>query len=165
MTQADRPPRALSERRLRWLLNFYPPFLLQRIHIVEVARGFRRCRVCVRKSVLNRNLGGTIFGGSIYSAGDPIPALLYWQIFAHEGRRLEVWLKSARVRFVRPAVSDLTLDFELSDADIDDARAALDRDGRFLRTFRTAAIDRQGRCCAEIDTEVFLGRPRVPYVE
>ena len=58
----------------------------------------------------------------------------------------------------KPAATALTMDFALSDADVDDAVAALDRDGRFVRTFRTEALDQNGQVCALIKNEVYLRR-------
>ena len=153
-------PRVISERRGKLLLNLFPPFLFGRIRVVSIGAGFRSCRVSVRPSLLTRNLQGTMFGGTIFSAADPFHALLYWQVFAHRGLRVQVWLKSAHIEYRRPAASALTFDFVLSDADIREAEEALDRDGRFARVHRTEAIDEQGRICAVVDTEVYLRVPR-----
>jgi hypothetical protein len=105
-------------------------------------------------------LQGSIFGGTIFSAADPFHALLYWQIFAHRGLRVQAWLKRARIDYRRPASSDLTFAFELSEDDVEQAQTAIDRDGRFARVFKTEAIDCDGQVCAEIHTEVYLRRPR-----
>ena len=153
-------PRVLSERQGRWLLNLFPPLFFQRIRVVEFAQGYRSCRVRIRRSLLTRNLNGSLFGGTIFSAADPIYAVMYWQIFARLGERVQAWFKSASIRYVKPAASDLTLEFLLPDREVDQARAALDRDGRFARAYRTEAVDRDGEVCAVIDTEVYLRRPR-----
>lgn len=111
-------PRVLSESRLKWSLNFFPPWLVQGIRVVEVGPGFRRCRVRVRRSFLTGNLSGTTFGGTIFSAADPVHAVMYWQILAHRGLRVQAWLRSASIRHLRPAATALTLDFVLTDADV-----------------------------------------------
>ncbi len=153
-------PRVWSERKFKWVLNLYPPFFFNRIRVVELAPGCRACRVRVKKSLLTRNLQGTMFGGTIFSAADPFYPLLYWQAMAHEGRVVQAWLKTATIRYTKAAKTDLTLEFALSDADVRDALAALDESGRFSRTFTTQAVDRDGQVCAEIETEVYL---RVPW--
>ena len=138
------------------MLNLYPPLLAQRIRVVDIAPGFRSCRVRVAKSVLTRNLFGTTFGGTIFAAADPIHAILYWQVFARRGLAIQAWLKSARIEYRKPAASALTLAFVLSDADVVDAEEALEREGRFARTFRVEAIDREGQICAVVECEVVL---------
>lgn len=153
-------PRVWSARWFKLALNLYPPFLFGRTRVLSVDEGFRRCTVRVRPSLLTRNLQGTIFGGTIFSAADPFHALLYWQLFARRGVRVQAWLKSARIDYLRPAASDLALEFALSEEDVEAARSALDREGRFARTFRTEAIDLQGQVCSVIETEVYLRRPR-----
>jgi acyl-coenzyme A thioesterase PaaI-like protein len=160
-----RHPRVWSERRTKWVLNLYPPFFFNRIRVLEVAPGCRSARVRVKKSLLTRNLQGTTFGGTIFSAADPIHAILLWQVLAREGWTVQAWLRTARIHYTRAAASDLTLDFEISDADVHDAMVALNQKGRFSRTFKTEAFDRQGRVCAEVETEVYLRVPRTEQKE
>ncbi|UCF66560.1 MAG: YiiD C-terminal domain-containing protein, partial [Acidobacteriota bacterium] len=108
----------------------------------------------------NRNLNGTIFGGAIFSAGDPYHAVLYWQVLGRLGRPVQVWLRQASIRYYKPAASDLMLDYALSDEDIEQACTALDRDGRFVRRFVTDAVDAEGDICAKIETEVYVRQLR-----
>ena len=159
MNHRKKRPRVIGERQGRWLLNLYPPFLLNRIRVLEIRSGFRYCRVRVAKSLLTRNLNGSTFGGSIFSAADPFYPLMYWQVMARRGEAVRVWLKSASISYLRPANSSLTLEFSLSDKDLALALSALDREGRFVWTYRTEAVDRSGKSCAVIETEVYLRRP------
>lgn len=153
-------PRLLPEWQVRMLLNYYPPLFFQRVRTMEIGAGCRSCTVQVKRSLWNRNLQGTTFGGSIFAGADPFYAILYWQVFARRGERVRVWLKSAAIDYLKPARSTLTLRFALSDADVDDAVAALDREGRFARTFTVDAVDEDGITCAVVTTEVYLRRPR-----
>jgi acyl-coenzyme A thioesterase PaaI-like protein len=142
------------------MLNLYPPFLFNRIRVLEFGAEFTTCRVRVARSVLTRNLQGTIFGGTIFSAADPFYALMFWQIFARRGERVQAWLRSANIRYLRPAATALTLEFRLTDAQVREATEQMKRAGRFVRSFHTAAVNREGTVCAEIETEVYLRRPR-----
>jgi len=155
-----KPPRVLSERRGKWLLSLYPTLLFSRIRVTHVGPGFRSCRVRVARSLITRNLNGTTYGGTIFSAADPFYAVMYWQIFARRGIRIQTWLKSARIRYLKPAATALTLDFALSDEDVESAWRELEEKGRFTRTHATEAVDRRGRICAAIETEVHLRLPR-----
>lgn len=156
-----RPPglRVLSEWLARWMLRLYPPLLFQRVRVEEIGAGFRSCRVRVGRSLLNRNLNGTIFGGAIFCAADPIYALLYWQVFARRGVRLESWLKAASIRYRKPASTHVTLEFAIEDEDIEELAAQLGRTGRADRVHVTRAIDAHGDVCAEIETRVHLRYP------
>jgi acyl-coenzyme A thioesterase PaaI-like protein len=162
-------PRVLSETYGRLLLNLFPPFMFNRIRIVSVRDGFRSCSVRVRPSLLTRNLNGTIFGGTIFSAADPFYAVMFWQIFARQGMRVQTWLKSASIEYLRPAAGELTLEFALTDEDVDEAKATLERDGRYTRTFAVEALDPKGKICARMTNEVYLrvepgtGKPKSTF--
>jgi len=154
-------PRILTPRSFRWLLNLYPPLLLQRVRVVEVRDDFRFVRVRVARSRLTRNLHGTTFGGTIYSAADPFYALMFWQIFARRGEAVHVWMRSARIRFLRPVESALELRFSLSEDDIEEAAAGLADGERFVKAYSVDLVDRSERTCAVIESEVYLGRQLV----
>ena len=68
MNQPNAHP--ISPGQLKRRLNLYPPFLFNRIRVMEIAPEFRACTVRVKSSLLTRNLQGTLFGGTIYSAAD-----------------------------------------------------------------------------------------------
>ena len=152
-------PRVLSPWQLRWMLNLYPPLLFNAVRVVKLSPDFHHCRVRVARVPWTRNLQGTVFGGTIFSAADPFMAVLFWQIFAHRGQRVQAWLRRARVHYKKPAASALTLDFRLTVEEIDEAAAALGERGRFARFYSTEAIDRAGDVCCSVETEVYLKVP------
>lgn len=148
------------EWKVRWVLNLYPPFLFGGIRVDAVEDGMRYCRVRIRKSLVSRNLHGTTFGGTMYAAADPFFALMYWQQFARRGVRVDGWTRSATIRFLRPATSDLTMEFRLDDADVEDMARVLNDAGKGDRVHRVEAVDRDGRVCAIIETEAHVRLPR-----
>lgn len=152
-------PWILSERKGWWILNFFPPLLFNRIRVVRIAPGYRACTVRVARSLLTRNLHGTTFGGTIFSAADPYYAVMYWQVLARLGYRVQAWLQRAVIEYHRPAATALTLEFRLSDEDIAAAAAALDTQGRHRKRHVIEALDREGRLCATVETEVYLRLP------
>lgn len=155
----------LSEWQGKWLLSLYPTLLFSRIRITRVGPGFRTCTVRIARSLITRNLNGTTFGGTIFSAADPFFAVMYWQILARRGVRVQTWLKSARIEYLRPAATALTLEFALTDEDIARAVRQLEHEGRFVRSHSVEAIDRHGDTCAVIETEVYLRLPRADQKE
>jgi acyl-coenzyme A thioesterase PaaI-like protein len=165
MRATEGRPRVLSERQCKWLLNLFPPLLFNRIRVAELSRGFRYCRVEVGSSRLTRNLQGSTFGGTIFSAADPFHAVMYWQILAHRGERVQAWLRSASIAYLKPASSRLTLEFVLTDEDVERACAALESAGRYAHRHRAEAVDRSGQVCAVIEAEVYLRKPRVGQKE
>jgi acyl-coenzyme A thioesterase PaaI-like protein len=151
---SHRPSRRWSPRQLRWLLSAYPPLFFQRVRVLEIDPGYRRALVRVRRSILSRNLQGSTFGGTIYSAVDPFHALLLWQICAQEGMRVQAWMKQAVVDFIRPAESHLTIEFVLDDSTVERALQAVREIGRFAHVFQVEAKDEQGAVCAVVKTDI-----------
>lgn len=149
-------PQRWSPVALRRILSLYPPFLFGGIRVLDVAPDFSGARVRVRRSLLNRNLNGTVFGGTLYSAADPIYALLFWQLFAREGRGLRVWTKSAAVEFIAPVRGRVVLEFALPADLVERARAALDADGRFEESLRVEGHALDGTLCLTVETRVHL---------
>lgn len=148
----------MKASRARLLMSLYPPFLLNRIVVKRVSEDFLSVDVVVKKSFLNRNLQGSIFGGTIFSASDPFFALMYWQALKLKGIKCEAWLKSAEIKFKKPAKTDLRLEFRLKDSDIEEAQIALKEHGRFQRSHKLEILDKSGEVCAEVQGVAFLRR-------
>ncbi len=75
-----------------------------------------------------RNYVGTIFGGSLYAAADPILMLQLMQIL---GKEYIVWDKSASVRFRKPGNQKLRMKFLLNDELIDEVKNQVALNGSF----------------------------------
>ena len=101
-------PIVWSPRKLRWYLNGYPPLFWHRAKLLEVDPDMRWAKVRLKRSLWNRNLNGSAFGGAIYTAADPWFPILYWQALAREGIAVQGWLKAATVDYKKPARSHLT---------------------------------------------------------
>ena len=80
----------VSEKTLKWVMRFYPPFFFQRIWVQRFHPGFTGVDVKISKSLLNRNYNASIFGGTIFAAADPFYALLFDQLFRRRGDRKSV---------------------------------------------------------------------------
>ena len=89
----------MTPRRLKWLLNVYPPYWATGIRVMHVAPDWREARVELRLHWYNRNAVGTHFGGNLYLMADPWLMLLLIQLL---GPDYVVWDKSARIDFRRP---------------------------------------------------------------
>ena len=146
----------LSRRGLKWVLNLFPPLLFNRIAIRHISEDFMSMEVRVRHSWMNKNFHRTIFGGTIFSAIEPYFPTLYWHIFSRKGMPLEVWLKSAEIKYRRPATTDLKLLFKLTNEDIKNAIEGLKKNGKYEVWHSVEAIDKHGTVCAESKVLVYL---------
>ena len=151
-------PKLISARYGKFMLNCFPPLLFQRIRIEEFSDDFRYCRIRVKKSFLSRNLHGATFGGTIFSGADPAFGIMYWQVFAQKGERVQAWIKSARVRFQKPARSALLYEYKITDEDVAVMEAGLAERGTAVREHLLEARDEEGDVCASIHIETYLRR-------
>ena len=149
-----------KEWMMKLMLNAFPPLFFNRIRVKRISEGFREIDVRVGKSILNTNLQGAIFGGTIFSGADPYYAIMYWQIFLREGIKCEAWLKAAEIDYQKPARSSLTYQYRLSEEDVQEAVETVKKEGRFKKWHDLYAIDKWGDVCAHVRTLVYLRTPK-----
>ncbi len=146
----------LSTWTAKWMMRLYPPLFFNRIQVVKFDEDFSGCELKVKKSIWNRNMNGTIFGGTIFSAADPFYAILFWQIFARKGYKVQTWLKSAQIHYLKPADSSLKLIFKISQEEINEAEKSINSIGKYVATHSVEMKDTYGNICAIAHTEVYI---------
>ena len=88
-----------------------------------IAEDWSDVRLELPLSWRTRNYMGTIVGGSIYSAVDPIYMLMLIRRLAPD---FIVWDKAARIEFLKPGRETLHARFVINDAELAAIRTALD---------------------------------------
>lgn len=139
---------------MKWALNLYPPYLFSGVHIRYIAPDWTEVIVEVRKSLLNRNYVGTIFGGTMYAATDPIFMLMLVKILGIE--EYIIWDKGAEVEFKRPGKSHLKFHFLIKDKKIKEIRQNLAIQDKILPTFVVNGVDREGHICVTVKKTVYI---------
>ncbi|MDB5021430.1 MAG: hypothetical protein JWQ28_2557 [Pedobacter sp.] len=146
----------VSEKMLRWGLCLYPPFLFQRISIRKFHKDFFGVDVKIAKSLFNNNYNGSIFGGTIYCATDPVYALLFDQVLQRKGFKVRVWLKSASIQYLKPGRSNLYFTVLLTDEMLEEAIHALNTVGKFVKAYPIEILNKEGELCATVMNEVYV---------
>lgn len=144
-------------------MRFYPPLLINRIWVITISDDFTSASVKIAKSFLNTNFNRSIFGGTIYSAGDPFFALLVWGIFYKKNYKIKVWLKSASIQFLKPAHTDLLIEFKITPEQVSMAEEELLANGKYIQSFTFDVKDMNGIVCAQMNTEVYARNIGVNY--
>jgi thioesterase domain-containing protein len=142
--------------KAKWMMNLYPPLLVNRISVKRISSDYKQVEVRVKKSLLNRNLQKSIFGGTIFSAADPFHALMYWQIFRLKGIHCEAWLKRAEIQYLKPANSDLQLLFEITEEEIELAYSQLQEKGKAEMIHETAILNNKKETVAFVRSTISL---------
>ncbi|MFT5878924.1 MAG: hypothetical protein ACI8SA_002795, partial [Dokdonia sp.] len=95
--------------------NFSPMYKRSTAKIVEVSDDLMNVRIELPLSYKNKNYVNSIFGGSMFSAVDPIPMA---QLITLMGTNYVVWDKSAEVFFKKPAKENLYANFNYTDKEL-----------------------------------------------
>lgn len=146
-----------SPTTLKWALRAYPPFLFQRIWIKQIYAGFSGIEVKIFKSFLNINSNKSVFGGTIFSALDPLYPILLDQICKAQGLQKTVaWLKSAKIEYRKPGRKNLTCSIRISADDIAEALASIKVSGKIIKTFKTDVYDTDNLLIAVAYNEIYI---------
>jgi acyl-coenzyme A thioesterase PaaI-like protein len=148
-------PESLRTRLLRTGFNLVPAYRGTGARITYIADDLREIRVRLPLSLRTRNYVGTIFGGSMFGAVDPIYMVMLIRVL---GPAYVVWDKSSSIRFRRPGRSTLYARCVLDDEVLDSIRAGL-RDSRATeRTFHIELVDAEGVVHAEVEKTIHIRR-------
>lgn len=106
--------------------NWSPMYRRTTAKIYEMSDDLMVAKVKIAKSYKNKNYVGTIFGGSLFSATDPIYMIQLMQIL---GKSYVVWDKAATIKYRRPASSDAYVDFIFSQQEIEQIKQDVAQNG------------------------------------
>jgi len=148
-------PESLASRFLRWKFNLFPAYRGTGGRIAYIAEDFREVRVEIPLSWRTRNYVGTIFGGSLYGAVDPIYMI---QLIRILGKDYIVWDKAATIRFKKPGKGVMKAAFHLSEEQIAEIRAAAETQPKVEPHFQVVIKDAEGNVVAEIDKLLYVKR-------
>ncbi|MEN1729361.1 MAG: DUF4442 domain-containing protein [Pseudomonadota bacterium] len=109
----------MKAKRLKRLMNLWPPYLASGIRLLKVADDYSEVVVRMKMHWFNRNYVNTHFGGSLFAMVDPFYMLMY---INRIGKDYVVWDKSASIDFVRPGKGTVTAHFKLDAQMVEDAR-------------------------------------------
>jgi len=142
---------------MRWGFNLFPAYRGTGGRITYIASDYREVRVALPLSWRTRNYVGTIFGGSLYGAVDPMYMIMLIHIL---GPGYTVWDKAATIRFLRPGRSTLSARFLLEDAEIDEIRRRLESEPSVDRVYTVTLEDAAGVPHAEVTKTVYVRKNR-----
>ncbi|MCP2259728.1 Acyl-coenzyme A thioesterase PaaI, contains HGG motif [Streptoalloteichus tenebrarius] len=145
----------MRARRLRRMMNLWPPFLFAGVRVLELSDDFRHARVRLRQHRWNSNYVGTHFGGSLFAMTDPFWMLL---VLRNLGRDYVVWDKAGEVTFVRPGRGDVFAEFRLTDEHLAEIRERTDADGKGLFWFDTDVVAADGTVVTKVRKQVYVRR-------
>jgi acyl-coenzyme A thioesterase PaaI-like protein len=142
-------------RSYRWFFNWFPAYRGTGARVAYIADDWTEIRIRLPLSWRTRNYVGTIFGGSMYGAIDPIYMIM---LIKQLGPDYIVWDKAATIRFRRPGRESLTATFVLSRATVDAIRANADAAGKIEKDFAVDLVNAEGQVHASFTKLVSIRR-------
>jgi len=148
-------PESMQTRLLRWKFNFFPAYRGTGARVTYIASDLREVRIKLPLKLRTRNYVGTIFGGSMYGAVDPV----YMIMLIHNlGREYVVWDKSATIRFRKPGRNTLFATFRLEEDELEAIRAATATGEPVDRFYNVDLVDAEGQVHASVEKVIYIKR-------
>lgn len=144
---------------LRWRFNWYPAFRSTGARVIFISEDMLEAKLRLPLCRATRNIHGTIYGGSMYAAVDPLHAVL---VAIHLGPDYHVWMKSAKIEFRRPGRGDLYAHARLHPRDLDAIRTALVHENKIDRDFDLSLTNSKGEVAAQFTFTLHFRR-RQPH--
>jgi len=143
----------LASFLLKTGFNFYPAIRRTGCRVSQISADLREITVKLPLNWKTRNLNGSLFGGSMFAATDPFyMSMLYFNL----GDDYVVWDKGGTIRFKRPALSTLTVQFTIDEAELTEIHQLLAITPEITRTYPLQLINQKGDICAEVERIVYI---------
>ena len=147
---------SLKADELKHMLNFWFPFLVNRIKITSITDDFYEMHVRLRHSFWNRNPNKSVWGGSIASALDPFFPVMMKQIILRKGTSTDFFSKAIQIEFVRKVESHVLFHFKITKLEVAEAEEVLINDGKYEGWHSVNGIDVNGKICVHGKVQIYL---------
>lgn len=147
-----------TPKRLKYVLNLYPPYLGAGIRVTHVRDDWREIHVAMKLRWYNRNMVGTHFGGSLYAMAEPHLMLMLLQLL---GKDYVVWDKSAAIEFVKPGKGTVRSVVKITDQELLAIKANTIDGSRYLPEFNLQVVDQREELVARIKKTVYVRKKPV----
>jgi acyl-coenzyme A thioesterase PaaI-like protein len=146
-------PESFQTSMARMTFNLFPAYRGTGGRITYIARDWSEIRIRLPLSWRTRNYVGTIYGGSMYGAVDPVYMIMLIRLL---GDGYIVWDKSASIRFVRPGRATLHATFVIDPQTVADIQSDLASHAKTERVFSVELLDAAGEVHAVVEKRLHI---------
>lgn len=146
-----------NTRLRRHAFNFFPAYRGTGARFTYIADNWREVRIKLPLNWRTRNYVGTIFGGSMYAAVDPVYMVMLINLL---GPDYVVWDKAANIRFKKPGQATLYARFVIDEAETEGIKAALLDQPAIDRVYQIDLTDRDGVVHASVEKTIYIRRKK-----
>ena len=124
----------------KWLFNFSPAYRGSGARVMSISPDFQEIRIKLKLSWKTKNHLGMIWGGSLYSALDPMYGVMLHKIL---GKNFHVVDKAATIHFQKPGLKHLYAHFKIDKAEIDSIKNQLKSSFKLDRVYSISLKDKE----------------------
>ncbi|WP_224447718.1 DUF4442 domain-containing protein [Haloprofundus salilacus] len=146
---------SLRTRLARLGFNLHPTYRSTGGRVRYIAADWSRVQVELPLTWRTKNVYGTLFGGSMYAAVDPVYVIM---LNRRLGDDFTVWDRAAEIKFKKPGDRTLYADFRLSDEEVDAIYETLDPGESTDREYRLQLFDADGEVYVEVSKTLYVRR-------
>ncbi|WP_255538492.1 DUF4442 domain-containing protein [Polynucleobacter sp. P1-05-14] len=143
----------INANLLRRGMNIWPPFLGAGITVEKISKDFRHATVRLKHGILNRNIVGVHFGGSLFAMTDPFFMMMVSQ---NLGKGYIIWDQAAKIEFLKPGKGKVHATFEITQDQLDEIIHAADSGDKVLRDFVAEIKDHEDDVVARITKTLYI---------
>ncbi|PCI10531.1 MAG: DUF4442 domain-containing protein [Flavobacteriaceae bacterium] len=138
----------------KYAFNLSPMYRRSTAKVINISKDLLEVRIKLPISYKNKNYVNSIFGGSMFSAVDPIPMV---QLINLIGEDFVVWDKAAKISFKRPAKETLYADFKYSMNELEDIKNKITQENEleFIKTILLTNKDKTIVYC-EVQKTIYV---------
>lgn len=137
----------------RVMFNISPMYRRSCGKIIFVSEDIQIVKIKIPLTYRNRNYVGSMFGGSLFSATDPIYMIQLMQIL---GKNYVVWDKSTEIKFKRPAYKNAFATFEFTSAEIEQIKEKVKTEEEVNYTKKLFITDENNVVFTELDKTLYI---------
>ena len=130
-----------KDKLFRYGFNLSPMYRRSTGRVIAASKDLMHIRIKIPISYKNRNYANSIFGGSMFSAVDPIPMVQLLNILSND---YVVWDKSAKIVFKRPARENLYAEFNYSLDEIAEIKSRVEKEKEIEILKTTRLTNKEG---------------------
>ncbi len=141
----------------RFKFNLFPAYRGSGGRIAYISDDYHEIHVKLPLNWRTKNYVGTIFGGSMFAATDPIFMVMLLKIL---GSNYLVWDKSTNIRFKRPGKTTLFAKFIITPEEISEIKEQLEATKSIDKVYKIELKDEKGKIHAIIEKTIYISKSR-----
>lgn len=135
------------------LFNWSPMYRRSCGKIIHVSKDLHKVQIKIPLSYKNKNYVGSIFGGSLFAATDPIYMIQLMQIL---GKEYVVWDKASVIRFRKPAYSNAFADFHFTSEEIAEIQHRVAHENEVDYVKNLTVMNEKNEVLTELEKTIYI---------